>query len=875
MFLLPPALKLKQVSVALFLLALSVSVLQGQQNSNGSPHFLIIVVDSETAAHQALDRVNRGADFSVLAKEISIDPSAANGGDLGNVEVTALRAELRQAIQGKAPGQVSDIVKVPLGYAIVKVVSAPGPTPVSAMSPSGMLPLSAVSGLRYPPDVSGAVEFEVAFRKIPRPANWDQDLKTICTLRKKVPSLAIDHMEKLLDPKNPEGAHWGDPDEEVHTRYVLAEFYAYQGRMDKAIEEWRGAHELAETLVPGMVPELQEVLGTVFLHKAGLENNVFNDPGDKCIFPPRPDSTYSTKVSSEQSIAYFLKYLEKKPDDLEVKWLLNLAYMTIGKYPDGVPAKFLISPSVFESKQSIGRFQDVAAESGIRLTSMAGGLIVDDFENNGQLDIVTSSSDACEPLHYFHNNGNGTFSDRTQAAGLSDQLGGLSLFQTDYNNDGCLDIFVPRGAWQFPSHASLLRNNCDGTFTDVTKESGLGPAFAASQAAAWVDIDNDGWLDVFVGNEQGASLLFHNKGDGTFEEISHAAGVDRNAMTKAVVAADYDNDGYVDFYVSNLNGQNFLYHNNHDRTFTEVAKQAGVQHPWASFAAWFFDYDNDGWPDLFVPAYPMSLEEGLKSYLGLPHNAETLRLFKNLGNGIFREVTAEVGLDRVFNVMGSNFGDVDNDGYLDIRLGTGTPPYGNLLPNMLFRNNQGKSFVDITASSGTGDLHKGHGVAFADVERNGNENMLTMMGGAVPGDAHAFRLYENPGQVNDWINLKLVGVKSNRAAIGARIKVTVENEGAGNRSIYRTVGSGGSFGASPLEQHIGLGKSARITEIEIWWPASNTRQTFTNVGKDQFLEIKEFAKEYTKLQRKSFRLGGAPRDAVALGASNKQTPAKP
>src|SRR6185369_4769813 len=135
MFLLsPPALKLKQVSVALFLLTLSISALQGQQNSNASPHFLIIVVDSETRAHQALDRINRGADFSVLAKEISIDPSAANGGDLGNVDVTALRAELRQAIQGKAPGQVSDIVKVPLGYAIVKVVSAPGPTPVSAMS---------------------------------------------------------------------------------------------------------------------------------------------------------------------------------------------------------------------------------------------------------------------------------------------------------------------------------------------------------------------------------------------------------------------------------------------------------------------------------------------------------------------------------------------------------------------------------------------------------------------------------------------------------------------------------------------------------------------------------------------------------------------
>jgi hypothetical protein len=571
---------------------------------------------------------------------------------------------------------------------------------------------------------------------------------------------------------------------------------------------------------------------------------------------------------------YFLKYLEQKPDDLEVKWLLNLTYMTVGKYPSGVPAKYLISPSVFESKEDIGRFKDVAPQSGIHLTSMAGGIALDDFENNGLLDIVTSSSDACEPLHYFHNNGDGTFTDRTKEAGLSDQLGGLSLFQTDYNNDGCLDLYVPRGAWQFLNHRSLLRNNCDGTFTDVTHEAGLDQPLTASQASVWADIDNDGWLDLFVGNEQGPSLLFHNKGDGTFEEISHAAGVDRSAMTKAVVAADYDNDGYVEFLCFNLSGQNFLYHNNHDRTFTEVARQAGVQLPWASFAAWFFDYDNDGWPDLFVPVFPTSLEEALKSYLGLPHNAETLKLYRNQGSGTFRDVTAEVGLDRVFNVMGSNFGDVDNDGYLDIRLGTGTPPYGNLLPNVLFRNNAGKSFVDITASSGTGGLHKGHGVAFVDIDRDGDEDMLTMIGGAVPGDAHAFRLFENPGQGNDWINLKLVGVKSNRAAIGARIKVTVENEGKTKRSIFRTVGSGGSFGASPLEQHIGLGKSARVLEIEIWWPATNTRQTFTNVSKNQFVEIKEFAKEYARLQRKSFHLGKESRDAVALGGATAQGLAK-
>jgi hypothetical protein len=224
--------------------------------------------------------------------------------------------------------------------------------------------------------------------------------------------------------------------------------------------------------------------------------------------------------------------------------------------------------------------------------------------------------------------------------------------------------------------------------------------------------------------------------------------------------------------------------------------------------------------------------------------------------------------------MGANFGDIDNDGYLDIYLGTGNPSYASLLPNVLLRNHDGKYFVDVTASSGTGELHKGHGVAFADIDNDGDEDLLEEVGGAVPGDAHAFRLFENPGNGNDWISLHLVGVKSNRAAIGARIKVTVENEGPGQRSIYRTVGSGGSFGASPLQQHIGLGKSARVVDLEIWWPASNTRQHFSNVEKDQFLEIKEFAKSYTKLERRPFKLGGPSRNSLSLRGSENVMPEK-
>ncbi len=563
------------------------------------------------------------------------------------------------------------------------------------------------------------------------------------------------------------------------------------------------------------------------------------------------------------AIQYFLRYLAKKPDELEVKWLLNLTYMTLGQYPASVPQKYLLPPALFTSTENIGRFKDVAPEAGLNLFVMASGVIVDDFDNDGLFEVVTTSWDSCEPMHYLHNNGKGIFTDQAEKAGLSKQLGGLNLMQTDYNNDGCLDILVLRGAWQsLGQRKSLLRNNCDGTFTDVTQESGLAKPATNTQAGVWADINNDGFLDLFVGNENGPSQLFLNKGDGTFTDISHSAGIDQTKFTKGVVAEDYDNDGYVDFYVSNVIGYNFLYHNKHDGTFAEIADQAGVPGTGRSFATWFFDYDNDGLPDVFDTAYQASVDETVRTYLGLPHNAPSSRLYKNLGNGAFRDVTKEVGLDRVFMPMGANFGDVDNDGYLDIYLGTGDPSYASLVPNILFHNKEGKSFVDITASSGTGDLHKGHGVAFVDIDNDGDEDIFTSIGGAVPGDRHAFRLFENPGNGNDWISLRLVGSKSNRAAIGARIKVTVKNEGQAIRAIYRTVGSGGSFGASPLQQHIGLGKAAQIVSLEITWPGgSRTPQIFSNVGKNQFLEIKEFAAEYTKLERRPYHLGGPKSEA--------------
>jgi hypothetical protein len=514
-----------------------------------------------------------------------------------------------------------------------------------------------------------------------------------------------------------------------------------------------------------------------------------------------------------------------------------------------------LAPSHFASAEDIGRFTDVAPRVGLdAIVSEVGGLIVDDFDNDGLFDIVTSNWDFCAPMHFFHNNGDGTFADRGAQAGLSTQFGGANIMQADYNNDGCLDILVLRGGWETPLRKSLLRNNCNGTFTDVTVEAGLAEP-TQTETAVWVDIDNDGFLDLYVGNENGPNQLFLNNGNGTFKDISRSSGTDLSVLPKAVVAADYDNDGYADLFVSNYQGDSALLHNNHDGTFTDVAPQAGVLASGHGFGSWFFDYDNDGRPDLLATSYAMSIEESVRTYLGLPHNAARMKLYRNLGNGAFRDVSEETGLNKVFMPMGANFGDVDNDGYPDIRFGTGELSYASLLPNVLLHNKGGKKFVDITASSGTGELHKGHGVAFADIDNDGDEDLLEVVGGGVPGDLHAFRLFENPGHGNDWISVRLVGVKANRPGIGARIKVTVKN-GTETRAVYRTVGSGGSFGASPLEQHMGLGKSAEIVGLEIQWPGDAQPQRFAAVPKNKAIEIRQFASDYRLIERPRFKLGG-------------------
>ena len=366
-------------------------------------------------------------------------------------------------------------------------------------------------------------------------------------------------------------------------------------------------------------------------------------------------------------------------------------------------------------------------------------------------------------MAFYRNKGDGTFEDRTKEAGLLDQLGGLYCVQADYDNDGLLDIFIMRGAWlKTPMRPSLLRNNGNGTFTDVTKKAGLIHPMNTN-TAQWADFDNDGQLDLFVCCEAQPSRLYRNKGDGTFEEVAEKAGLGNlPGMWKGCSWFDYDNDGFPDLFLNNYTGKPRLFRNNRDGTFTDVTDATGIAGPQMGLSCWAWDYDNDGWLDIFATSYDRTLDDVVKGLLGQPHARETSRLYRNLGGKAFEDVTAEAGLDAVLRGDGENFGDFDNDGFLDFYLGTGDHDIATLVPNRMFRNLGGKRFAEITASSGTGHLQKGHGVAFGDWDRNGTADLFVQMGGAIPGDKYHNILFQNPGQGNNWLNVKLVGKKTNR-----------------------------------------------------------------------------------------------------------------
>ncbi len=638
--------------------------------------------------------------------------------------------------------------------------------------------------------------------------------------------------------------------------FSVGSAYLELGEEQQAISTWEKLLTRLNRLETDKRKVLLKYLAIANIRLGERTNCIIDHTSQSCIFPIKTAGIHHDQSGSRRAIEIYQQLLSEDPDDLESRWLLNIAYMTTGGYPEMVPENFLIKGLDKDTTNLVKPFVDMAHNLSLGIENMAGGSIVDDFNNDGYLDLVTSSWGLQDGMHFCRNKGNGSFGDASVSSGLAALTGGLNIQQTDYNNDGWKDIFVLRGAWKGAygkEPNSLLRNNGDGSFTDVTRQSGL-LSFHPTQTATWADFNNDGWLDVFIGNETSASNeihpceLFINNTNGTFTDISTAAGCDIIDFVKGVTSGDYNNDGLPDIFISTMSGHKRLLRNEYDTKgslhFKDVTAEAGFdKNTTRTFPTWFWDYNNDGWLDIMVSSYEFSKPLGYypaSEALGFPvKNEGRIFLYKNNQNGSFTEISEQTGLNKIVFAMGANFGDINNDGYLDMYFGTGNPPYQSLVPNKMFLNINGERFADVTTGARVGNLQKGHGVSFADLDNDGDQDIHIDMGGAFKGDAYQSSLYINPGQNdNNRINIQLIGTNCNVAAIGAKLRVIFHENGV-RRMVYREVNSGGSFGSNPLVQHIGIGQSKMVDSIEVVWPGNRKPQIMQSIPAGDYIVVTE------------------------------------
>jgi len=530
-------------------------------------------------------------------------------------------------------------------------------------------------------------------------------------------------------------------------------------------------------------------------------------------------------------------------------------------------------------------FVDVAREAGLNVPNVWGGVehkryIVEakgsglaffDYDQDGWLDIYLTNGSRLDTTwhpgkaptsHLFKNNRDGTFTDVTEHSGL-----GVTGWQTgvcvgDYDNDGWDDLFCC-----FWGHNILFHNNGDNTFTDVTHKSGLYEERVRWGAGCtWLDYDRDGHLDLFVCNYMefdrsktpapgetgycqwkgmpvicgprgfpgGMNILYHNNGDGTFTDVSQKAGVLRPGPRYSITAVsyDFDNDGWPDIYVAVDSEPSILFHNNHDGTFTDIAADAGCAYnedglEQAGMGVAVADYDGDGWLDIFKTNF----------------SDDTSDLYHNNGDGTFTDATfaAGLGINTQYVGWGCGFLDYDNDGWPDIMQINGHvyPEVDHFAigqtfknPRIVYRNVQGRRFKDVSAEMGSGiqERYSSRGAAFGDFDNDGDVDVLILNMNDLPS-----LLRNDGGNKNNWIKIKLVGSKCNRTAIGTRVRIVT-----GKHSQIQEVASGGSvMSQSDLRLHFGLDKVKTIDVIEVKWPTTQKIERFTNVPANQILTIRE------------------------------------
>jgi hypothetical protein len=498
---------------------------------------------------------------------------------------------------------------------------------------------------------------------------------------------------------------------------------------------------------------------------------------------------------------------------------------------------------------------------------MLAGVALFDYDNDGLLDIYIvngaslPSMDKSDPKYWnrlYHNDGAGRFTDVTAKAGVRGEGYGMGVAAADYDNDGNVDFFVAG-----VNRNQLFHNNGDGTFTDVTAKAGVGGTDGKlgktwSISAGWFDYDNDGLLDLMVINyvrwsidrepacksgsirtycspdsyEGEPNMLFHNNGDGTFTDVSASSGIGGLiGKGMGVAFADYDGDGWTDAFVSNDTYRNFLFHNDGRGKFQEVGILAGVAYndngkSIAGMGADFRDIDNDGRPDIFV--------------VGMVN--DTFPVFRNTGKG-FLDVTATSGVARATvgrTAWGNGIADFDNDGYKDLFAACASildnseeiDHLPSKLPNLVLRNLGNGKFDNVSGDAGASFQAPGahRGVAIGDLDNDGRLDVVVTNLKAAP---EVF-LNRSPGS-NHWILLRLVGTKSNRDGLGAKVMLAA----AGGPPQYNhATTSAGLSASSDRRVHFGLGAATRIERIEITWPGGR-RQTLANVGVDQILTVRE------------------------------------
>lgn len=520
------------------------------------------------------------------------------------------------------------------------------------------------------------------------------------------------------------------------------------------------------------------------------------------------------------------------------------------------------------------RFTDITAAAGIKFVHFKGnngisinreefgpGVCVADFDGDGWQDIYFVNG---RDLYnrgisvrnaLYHNNGDGTFTDVTEKAGVHGTGYGLGCVWGDYDNDGFPDLFVT----QYGRNV-LYHNNGNGTFTDVTDKAGVAGMESGSfhSGATFFDYDRDGKLDLYVGSyvaldpdgprycnigsvrsscppsayKGSADALYHNNGDGTFTNVTRSANIlQPHGKNLSVGAADYDNDGWPDLFVANDGLAAYLYHNDHGKSFQEIAAPSGMAFSasgslMAAMCISLGDYDNDGWLDLYISDFQGSSDH----------------LWHNDGKGNFDEVSDEAGITgATHNVLsfGGGFIDYDNDGWLDLFIANGhvyteieqaSPGTHYKQVNSIFHNQGHGKFVETSKETGVADQtpHAARGVAFADFDNDGFVDVLVANNGDPP------LLLHNSGTGNHFINFKLVGTKSNHDAMGARIRVV-----SGEISQIREIAGGGSYlSQSDLRANFGLGKATVAQTVEINWP-SGQKQSFHDVAVDKFYLITE------------------------------------